>query len=498
VTADPLTLELDLAPDDVTALLRQPELFEPGTRRRLSKARAGKSSLLWYDTAEGALAADCVSLARGAERGAKWRTERLVPLPGEIAAPGVPAAAIEGRDGPPEHLSALLLPVAAYEHSIRELRPAGQPPRVVLRQGEMRAVAAQTPLCRLTLSGEGAAALAMDWAGRFRLAVPVESLAATGLRLAGRPTPTRPLGAPTLDADRSVSDAFAAIVAHLSGVMLHHARLADGAHGPEPVHQMRVALRRLRSAISLFRRVVDCPAVDVAVDGLRRTGRMLGPARDWEVFALGAGAQLGAIFTDDKAVQDLLAAARRKQNAGYAALRDYLSGPEWRQLGIALAALAAERPWEAAQESDDDAAAQERREQHNMKLIDFAGRALARRYRALTEQGADLSGLDVEALHAIRLQCKRMRYACEFFAPLYPGRLTRRFLRRLSRLQERLGELNDGAVASALMDQLTSRGSARAQSIGIVKGYVAAQSGGDRRRIERCWRRLLRQNCFWQ
>ena len=67
----------------------------------------------------------------------------------------------------------------------------------------------------------------------------------------------------------------------------------------------------------------------------------------------------------------------------------------------------------------------------------------------------------------------------------------------LLRLQERLGELNDGAVASGLMAQLTSRGSARAQSIGIVRGYVAAQSGADRRRIERAWRRLLRQECFW-
>lgn len=498
MSASSTILELNLAAEQVALLLRQPELFEPGSRRRLSKARAGKSKLLWYDTAEGELAADCISLAHGAERGAIWRMERLAPRPGEIAAPGTPAALIEDADEAPSHLAALLLPVAAYEHSIRELRPANISPRVVLRQGEMRAVAAQTPLCRLTISGDGAAALAMEWATRLRLSAPAESLAATGLRLAGRPTPTRPLGAPTLDAGQSVSDAFAAIVAHLSGVMLHYASLADGAHGPEPVHQMRVALRRLRSASSLFRRAVDCQALADANDRLRQTGRALGPARDWEVFALGAGAKLDAIFPNDKPLQDLLAAARRKQTAGYAALREYLAGPDWRCLGIALAALSAGRPWEEIREGDDDATAQERREQHDLPLIDFAGRALNRRHRTLTEQGMDISGLDVAALHALRLRCKRMRYACEFFAPLYPGRVTRRFLRRLSRLQERLGELNDGAVAAELMAQLTSRGSARAQAVGIVRGYIAAQSSADRRRIERAWRRLLKQECFWE
>jgi triphosphatase len=279
--------------------------------------------------------------------------------------------------------------------------------------------------------------------------------------------------------------------------MLHHASLADGAHGPEPVHQMRVALRRLRSAISLFRRQTDCPALAEVVDSLRLTGRKLGAARDWEVFALGAGARLGAMFPDDAPMQELLAAAKRKQNAGYAALREYLDGPDWRCLGIALACLCASRPWEDDRDGEEAAAAQERREQHDQKLIAFAARALDRRYRALTEAGMDISGLDVEALHALRLRCKRMRYACEFFAPLYPGRVTRRFLRRLSRLQERLGELNDGAVAAGLMAQLTSRGSARAQAIGIVRGYVAARSGADRRRIERAWRRLLKQECFW-
>ena len=365
---------------------------------------------------------------------------------------------------------------------------------MVLRQGELRAVAAQVPVARLILTGPGAAELALDWAGKLRLAAPAQSLAAEALRLAGRVVPIRPLGAPTLDADQSVSAAFALIVAHLSGVMLHHASLADGHHGPEPVHQMRVALRRLRSAISLFRRAVACPELAAANEGLKLAGKMLGPARDWDVFLLGTGAGLHAGFPDHAGVQSLLSAARRRQSASYAALTAYLDSPAWRELGISLAALALSRPWEAqavAEDAEGNAAA------HDMRLIDFAGRALTRRHRATIAPGADLSGLEVEALHAIRLDCKRLRYACEFFAPLYPGRATRRFLKRLSALQEHLGTLNDSAVAAGLMAELGGRGVARAEAVGIVRGFVAARGTSERRRIERAWQRLLKLDGFW-
>ena len=498
---DPV-FELDLAPDDVPALLRQPELLVPGTRRRLATGRTVKSALLWHDTAEGELASAGLALSRGSERGAMWRLERLQPEAGETAAPGTPPRRLEERDTPPEAQAGRLLPVAAFDSQSRDLRPASNPPRVVLRQGELRAVAAQVPLARVIISGPGAAELALEWSTRLRLSARSESLAGQALRLAGRVVPTRPLGAPTLDPAQSVSEAFALIVAHLAGVMTHYASLADGAHGPEPVHQMRVALRRLRSATSLFRRPVACPELSAVNDRLKQIGRVLGPARDWDVFLLGTGAGLGDAFSEDPGVQSLLAAARRKRAAGYAALAAYLDSAEWRALGISLAALATARPWEIAAESDAEISPEADAEppappHHARPLVEFAGRALSRRYRDVVAPGADLSGLDVEALHAIRLQCKRLRYACEFFAPLYPGRATKRFLRRLSELQETLGQMNDGAVAAGLMAELGGRGAVRSEAVGIVRGYVAAGSSSERQRIERSWQRLLKLDCFW-
>ena len=119
---------------------------------------------------------------------------------------------------------------------------------------------------------------------------------------------------------------------------------------------------------------------------------------------------------------------------------------------------------------------------------------LQRRLRPLREPGADIDALPAAALHGLRLHGKRLRYACEFFAPLFPGRHARRFIRRLSVLQERLGHLNDGAVAAALMAEL---GAARGFAGGVVCGFVAAQAAGSRAHIARSWRKFHRLDPFW-
>ena len=195
-------------------------------------------------------------------------------------------------------------------------------------------------------------------------------------------------------------------------MLLRLAPHAAAGDGTEPVHQMRVALRRLRSARKLFRRAVDCPALQALTPELQALSARLGPARDWDVFGAGTGQAVGAAFPDDPAVARLLAAAARRRAESYAALAAFLGGAEFRALGIALAWLAAHRPWEALPPADEAQAAA-----LAQPLAAFASQALARRMGHVLEPGADLSGLTPEQLHAVRIQAKRLRYAAEFFAP---------------------------------------------------------------------------------
>ncbi len=495
--APPFSLELSLAPDDVALLLRQPELRGSLPRRRAMNSKAARFSLIWHDTPQGDLAAAGLSLAqRHTASGMRWRLEQMVPDTEAASPPGAPCALLSEHEQADPAWPAPLLPVAAFDGQHHSLTPPEAAISVTLLQGALRAVAAQRAICRVLLNGEGSAALAMQWAGRMRLEAPATSLAAEAFALSGRNPAMRRLGAPSLRPNQTVDDGFAFIVAHLAGVILHYAPAARLGLVPEPVHQMRVALRRLRSAILLFRRAVSCPDLDDATLRLKEMGRFLGPPRDWDVFTSGAGRDVGRAFDGDKPVAALLDAAERRRLKGYADLAAYLESPAWRQLGIALAHLVEVRPWRHFIPEAPDQAVRHA-ELQRAALADFASRALQRRLDAVTEPGPDLSGLSIEQLHDIRLHSKRLRYATEFFAPMFPGGTTRRFLRRMMALQEHLGHLNDGAVAATLMAELPGRSTAHHYAVGVVRGFVAANAAGSRRKIERTWQRFLRQNSFW-
>jgi triphosphatase len=490
-------LELALHPDDAPRL---PRLLGRGR----SGGRTSSVALVWHDTTDGELAGAGLALVeRRQGRATRWRLERLCPDAAATWPCGTPPpvmAEAADRAGLGTALPDPLLALARFGGRLRTLPEAADTtaPTVTLLQGTLHAGAAAHPICRVMLSGEpqAVAGLALELAQELRLSAPPASFSAEACAVAGRKLPAGPLGAPELPPGLSVGAASAFACAHLGRVILHYAPLAAAREGTEPVHQMRVAVRRLRSALALFGRAVAGAEVEAAKAGLGALGRALGPARDWDVFTTGTGEAVAAAFPAATAVARLIAAAGRRRDACYDELRRVLDSAEFRRLGITLATLAASRPWERAAQQDGDAAAARRAEALAASLHEYAARALSRRLRHLTAHGDDISALPEATLHAIRLRAKRLRYGAEIFAPLYPRRETRRFIRRLSALQEWLGHLNDGTVAAALMAEL-GRAGGRGFAAGVVCGFVAAGASGARARIDRSWRKFRRLQPFW-
>ncbi len=166
----------------------------------------------------------------------------------------------------------------------------------------------------------------------------------------------------------------------------------------------------------------------------------------------------------------------------------FLGSAEFRRLGVELACLAG---GPARQGAADDA---EQIEPAALLEV-FAADVMGKRLKRLLQIDDDIASLEPAALHAIRLRAKRLRYAAEIFAPLYPGKATHRFIRRLSRLQDRLGTLNDGAVAAHLLGEITSGNHAFA--IGLVQGFVGARNSDTRERIDEAWGKFHRLEPFW-
>ncbi len=481
----PHALELSLRPEGLEALFRLPFLERTG--------RPARVETVWSDTVTGTLAARAEALS---ETSGRWRLERLRPSPDVAWPPMTPAPLLsEGdspddcRAGPPAELGA----IASFRGQRRTLATQAATNQtedaVVLTvlDGHLRGVPADRPVCRITLTGAAPALreTAMRLAQAVPVTVPRAALAAEAIAAArGQEPAPRHLGTPVLQPDQALTDSIAQVIGQLLDAMLHWTEQAAAGATTVPVHQMRVATRRLRSALSIFKSVTSGPEMDLLSAALRETATRLGGARDWDVFLEGVGAQVKEAFPEDRRVQGLLSAARRKRAEAYAELRAHLASTAFHELEVALGCAAALRPWEA---SGDDALRQD--------TAAFAAAVLARRLRKVRRAGRGLATLPVEALHELRKDCKRLRYAAEFFQPLFPDKGTRRFLKHLAALQEELGALNDGAVAANLMSHLGR--AERGYAAGLVTGFVTGRASDTRASIGRAWKRFKRQDPFW-
>ncbi|MCA8404008.1 CHAD domain-containing protein [Burkholderia cenocepacia] len=226
---------------------------------------------------------------------------------------------------------------------------------------------------------------------------------------------------------------------------------------PEFVHQMRVALRRLRTLMRFFPRFTDRQWKDTLGVDLRWLAKLLGTVRDWDVFATES---LPALIAADGGGSDwdgTLDAARAQSMAARVELRQALHSARYARLTLGwlewLSAL-------ALPAADGDDAPSLRR--HATKRV--------RRLFGHLYGSPSLTSLDTAARHQVRIDAKRLRYALEFFASLASRRTRTETVKTLARVQSVLGEANDAMVALHHLEQLA----APPYQLGFVRGYGVA------------------------
>ncbi|MBR8209771.1 CHAD domain-containing protein [Burkholderia cenocepacia] len=226
---------------------------------------------------------------------------------------------------------------------------------------------------------------------------------------------------------------------------------------PEFVHQMRVALRRLRTLMRFFPRFTDRQWEDTLGVDLRWLAKLLGTVRDWDVFATESLPALIAADGGGSAWDGTLDAARAQSMAARVELRQALHSARYARLTLGwlewLSAL-------ALPAADGDDAPSLRR--HATKRV--------RRLFGHLYGSPSLTSLDTAARHQVRIDAKRLRYALEFFASLASRRTRTETVKTLARVQSVLGEANDAMVALHHLEQLA----APPYQLGFVRGYGAA------------------------
>lgn len=317
---------------------------------------------------------------------------------------------------------------------------------IMLDRGSVRAGEREEPICEIELELEsGQAADLFGLAKALALAVPLRpesvSKAERGYRLylgeALRPVRAQ---RPQLSPGLSPWQAFARVA---TGGIEHLQANQQGAiagDDPEYIHQVRVALRRLRSALRLFRPALPQDLAAALAPPLKELAQALAPAREWDVVMDEILAPIQADNPGDDALAQVMAAAAVERAQARARARSALQAAQYGELMLALgAALHHPSPPTVGRKG----------------LQGFAARRVDKLRQGVLEQIDAARTLDLPGLHGLRMALKRLRYALEFFSSLgeRPQR-TRRELTRLSRYQDELGRICDLFAAQRLLGGL--------------------------------------------
>ena len=306
--------------------------------------------------------------------------------------------------------------------------------------GRVTAAGRRVDLAELEFELQRGSTTAMLAAGRqligpHRLSVGSRSKAARGMAALGAPSPTPKAASPAIRATDTVGWAFGEVVCSIAAHLMGNVDAAVAGRDSEGVHQLRVGLRRLRSALLVFadRGSPDFVVIDQAA---RHALGKLGRARDADVFVLET---LGDRFREGR-LEGLRRAAEMHRSQTYDDVRRLLAGETFNRLLIDVMATSVD-PLPLIDEPA-------------RPLFRAASKTLAKRHRKVLRTGADFTHVTAARRHRVRIAVKKLRYSCAYLASLYEDQPAERYLACLTRLQEQLGLANDAIVAIRLANGL--------------------------------------------
>jgi len=299
--------------------------------------------------------------------------------------------------------------------------------------------------------------------------------------------------AATLAAEMSVEDAFREIVFGCIAHLQANERGTIESEDVEYLHQARVALRRLRSSLTVFKSAFAPTVFSEVLPELRWLGGQLGPARDWDVFGTETLTQVSKAFPGDPGLHRLTERTAELRAAASSAAREALLSPRYTRLLLQLIDVFLCRPWLSL--ADAEATAERER-----PLPEFAASVLSRRHQKVVKGGQDLAQLDAIGLHQLRIHAKKLRYAAEFFSALYDRKRVREYVAAVARVQESLGALNDAVTAQRLLETLRADDASplTLEAIGLLRGWAISGHRGRLARLPKDWEHFRDAEVFWE
>lgn len=293
-----------------------------------------------------------------------------------------------------------------------------------------------------------------------------------------------------MEAEQTVSKAMQSVLRQNLAYMATWEQAARTWDNIEGVHQTRVAFRRLRSALSIFRAVLPEQETKAWADGMRDLATGLGRARDLDVFISETLAGVrGKIPLAGASKLEAVAFEHRAQ--AYQEVRAMLDSDAHVQFKQDFGYWVENRGWDQGELSD------KQRHQLERNVIPFARKLLDRHEHRVLDVGTHVDKQSQVAMHGLRIQCKKLRYAAEFFAPLFVGMDL--FINRMRGLQDLLGVLNDISLTRDLLERF--QGDSSDQELNTYAGAITGWQARQRQELldgfERHWEEFTEARHPW-
>jgi inorganic triphosphatase YgiF len=381
----------------------------------------------------------------------------------------------------------------------RTLSPApGTTVELCLDRGVIKAGARREPICEAELElKEGPAwrlyETALELERETPLRVEHRSKAERGYALARGVTPHPAKARPSEVAPTQTTiEVFRAICfACIEHLHVNREGLLAG-EDPEYLHQMRVGLRRLRSAFSVFGPLLPDPAVEPPLAEVRWLADALSPARDWDVFYANTLLPICAQLPGHRGLQAVAQTCEHLRERARQRAHRAVASRRYQRMLLGLGAWLAGESWASLLPL-------ERARALRGPVASYAVVALERRLRRVRKRGKGLARLNTAELHRLRIAAKKLRYTAMFFAPLFPERRSRGMMRALEALQDALGGTNDCDTADRLIGEAgaSAHGELGQQAQELLKNWVEAARNDHRRALRSAWKAFRAAGRFW-
>lgn len=289
--------------------------------------------------------------------------------------------------------------------------------------------------------------------------------------------------------DATLDDAIAAILAGCQRHLLANESAAEDGRDPEGVHQMRVALRRMRAAFALFRRELETEGFKPHDGEAKWLAHKLGTCRNLDVFE---AETLPRAHIEEAQRRVLQGAAEPKRDESYGALRQAFAGQRYARFQLSLGHWIECGGWR----NDLDEPMRKQLGEPAAKFVPSPLDALLRKAR---RKGKRFEKLSLRKRHRLRVALKELRYATEFFRSFFLKSKGKKYGKQVARLQKLLGKDSDAITTSALLRELVEMSSS--SSLHDAADALAAWQAKERQaaapKALKAWTKFKKTQPFW-